>query len=361
MEVTAPNGVTWRRRPGGTSSAPELLHALEDLRGLHDISRQWDWWQEHRRDQEHDAVMRVLEEWDNGAPAKSPEEVDAFVAAELKDLDRQIADGKQRRAELVAESYDEEREHLRLSMLRTASDLAFFTHILAAPTSPTQQEATKERVDEARTKADELRDQLGDPEDVVDRHGFLPAERRTMNLRSHMDYWRHPRLREWAKTDRRRFNALLKMPMPDPGDMCSECQAPAEWHEYDLSLRLFQSRPEPGSQAESLSHLMPGWWERCPACTAYNIRHRWGGDFAIPEFDGDQSLAMLPSRVRSIFVKAERKPSRRRKATPRREPLAVIPLGPIGDVMAQLADAQAEYPDAQVRRGKGDGWEVWPS
>jgi hypothetical protein len=103
-----------------------------------------------------------------------------------------------------------------------------------------------------------LRRQLGDPEQVIDHSGYLSAERRSMNLQSHMDYWRHRRLREWAKTDRRRFNDLLAMPMPDPAAMCTECQAPAEWHDYDLSLQMFQAPPPSGSDDEALARLLPG-------------------------------------------------------------------------------------------------------
>ncbi len=104
---------------------------------------------------------------------------------------------------------------------------------------------------------------------------------------------------------------------------------------------------------------MPGWWERCPACTAYNIGHRWGGKHALPDFGYEQWLAMLPPMLRTIFGTDQPKP--KRKQQPKSEPLAVIPSGPINEVIARLAEAQAEYPTAQVRRGDGDGWELWPS
>jgi hypothetical protein len=39
-----------------------------------------------------------------------------------------------------------------------------------------------------------------------------------------MTFFRHP---------------LLAMPSPRAADMCSECQAPAGWHTYALSLRLW--------------------------------------------------------------------------------------------------------------------------
>lgn len=177
-----------------------------------------------------------------------------------------------------------------------------------------------------------------------------------MNLSSHVTCWRYPILRELAKRDRRRFNAVLSIPPVRVEDMCSECQAPTEWHEYDLSLRLFQPPPPSGSQAETIARLMPGWWERCPACTAYKIGHVWGGSHALPEFDGDQWRAMLPPSLRKVFA-PQRSES---KTAPKPKPLAVIPPGPISEVMAQLAEAQAKHPTAQVRRGRDAGWELWP-
>ncbi|NDL56620.1 hypothetical protein [Phytoactinopolyspora mesophila] len=359
IQVTAPNGVTWTRQPEGRSTASEFLHALDDFCRLEDLSRQWNWWQEGRRDQEHDRLWQIVSEWDNGAPKVSKAEAEAFAQAEMGKVHESLEADRKHRTDLVARSYDKDREHLRLRLLRTESDAAFFTHVLTNPASPAQQKDAQRRLADRRATAEELRRQLGDPEQVIDSGGFLPAERREFNLRSHMDYWRHPVLRKWAKTDRRRFNALLKMPMPDPTAMCPECQAPTEWHEYDLSLQLFERPPGPDSTAATIARLMPGWWERCPACTAYKIEHQWGGALAMPDFDYEQWRAMLPPMLRTIFTPAEPKPER--KQQPRPKPLAVITPGSINEVMDRLAEAQVKHPNAQLRRGKGDTWELWPS
>ena len=129
-----------------------------------------------------------------------------------------------------------------------------------------------------------------------------------------MRYFRHPILREWSSGHRQRFNRLLAMPPPKPDDMCSECQAPAEWHTYALSLRLWAGTPDPGSRAAQLAALLPGWWTRCPACTDYQVRHQWGHN-ALPGFDGGQWRAMLPPLLRAIFSPAN--PSRRTPVDPR--------------------------------------------
>ena len=76
--------------------------------------------------------------------------------------------------------------------------------------------------------------------------------------------------------------------------------APADWHTYGVSLRLFQPKPEPGSQAETIARLMPGWWERCPASTSIQIRQQWGQ--GLPGFDGAQWQAMLTPLLRAVFA-----------------------------------------------------------
>lgn len=353
----APNGVTWTRRPGATSTGPELLQALADLRGMYsDVSRQWNWWQEGRRDQEHDRIWQIINKWDNGAPVReyTEEEADALGQAELDKVSKSLEEDQRRRAAFVAQSYDQDRESLRLRLLRMEYDAAFFAHVLAAPASQAQRENAERRAPGGRGRAAPPARRPGAghrPQQL------LPAERRATNLQLHSELLAAPPLPEWAKNDRRRFNALLAMPMPDPATMCSECEAPTEWHEYDLSLRLFHPPPARGSTAAELARLLPGWWERCPAWTAYNIEHQ--RKHALPEFDYEQWRAMLPPMLRTVFTPAQ--PRATRKQRPKPKPLAVIPSGPISEVMARLAEAQAKYPTAQVRRGDGDGWELWPS
>ena len=69
IRVTAPQGITWTRQSGETSTGTQLLQALADLRGIHgDVApRQWNWWQEGRGGQEHDRLWLILNEWDNDA------------------------------------------------------------------------------------------------------------------------------------------------------------------------------------------------------------------------------------------------------------------------------------------------------
>jgi hypothetical protein len=358
VAVVAPNGVTWTRAAGGRSSPADLLRELTEL-GKDRVEREWDWWQEGRAEQEQARRHAVLGEWDNGAArAKTQQEHDASVAAMVANWDRRREIDKQQRADRAAKLYSKERERVRLDLMRAQADAAFFAHVLDEPASKEQQHAAELRLAERQATAQQLRNDLGDPDDVVDRHGFLPAERRTWSLSSHMTLWRHPMLRELNRTkQRRRFARLLAMRPPAPSDMCSECEAPSLWHEYALSLCLFRPDPPAGSTAEKLANLMPGWWQRCSVSTAYQLEHQWGGKLALPDFTGEQWRAMLPALLREIFAP---KPPKARKACARREPLAVIPAGTIDSVLARLTDAKAKFPDADVRSGSRGGWELWP-
>lgn len=149
--------------------------------------------------------------------------------------------------------------------------------VLARPAGTAQQAKAQEFLAASEQEAAALAAQVGDPDAVTDEHGDLPTARRERHLSEHMTFFRHPLLRELSSGQRRRFRLLLTMPAPQAADMCSACQAPADWHTYALSLRLWPGTPEPGSTAAKIAALLPGWWERCPACTDYQIRHKWDG------------------------------------------------------------------------------------
>lgn len=102
--------------------------------------------------------------------------------------------------------------------------------------------------------------------------------------------------------------------------MCSECVSPARWHGYVTT----GANPDAGP---------------CPAWPRWAQRIR---------------------KVREmIAVAVKEKPAE--PPPPKPEPLAVIASGlPIAEVMCQLADIQARYPNARVRRGNRNRWEIWP-
>jgi hypothetical protein len=361
VQVTAPNGVTWTRSLGGHSSPEMFLAALSESHGLYRPEREWNWWREGQAKQERDRVMSVVLEWENGAPAQSEEAAAAWAEQYLRDMDAEWARERRNRKRRAARRYDPDMARDRLSVLRLESDAAFFRHVAAAPLSPEQRVDAERRAEKSIADAAEIRARMRqDLEQVLDADGFTPAERREHNLSSHVHLFRHRTLREWSTSDKRRFAALLSMPALSAEDMCSECQAPAAWHDYDISLRLFQPAPEPGSRTEALDRLMPGWWQRCPACTAYKVSHVWGGSHALPGFTGEQYLGMLPPLLKSIFGPAPRRRPRTARP-PQPKPLVTIPAGlALDDVVRRLSQAKERHPTAEVRQGPGGSWELWP-
>jgi hypothetical protein len=334
LTVTAPNGVSWKRQAGGSSSAEEFLAALEvmtDSAGR--IAREWNLWQEGLQAREHGQMIDVIRQWEHAAPPPggylSEQEV------------RQRLDASQARR-------DQERAAGRVRMLSAQATAGFMRNVLAKPASEAQASKASKLLAAAEQEAATLTGQIGDPDAVTDERGDLPPARRERHLNDHMTFFRHPTLREWSSGQRSKFRQLLAMPPPQPADMCSECQAPASWHCYALSLCLWRGRPEPGSRAETSARLMPGWWERCPACTRYQLHHQWGHN-ALPGFGPAQWEAILPPALRAIFLPAApapRKPTDQRAALARRLQAAEAEAGRL---RAQLATIEAE--DSSLQPG----------
>ena len=309
--VTAPNGVAWRRRPGGTTGGAELLTALQSLVGFDDVERQWNVWQEGQADEDHRQLIAVLKQWEHVSPPPGGylrrETLEAHWDAEEKSR------AEARRARAAA--YNQERAHVRLRLLQAEATAGFMGIVLDRPASAAQRDKAAQFQMASMEEAETLREQVGDPDAVVDEHGDLPATRRERNLSEHMLYFRHRLLREWSVGQRRRFNQLLAMPIPQPQDMCAECQTPTDWHRYAISVCLWRLQPEPGSQADTLAQLLPGWLERCIACTPYQLSHQWGGSQALPDFNGEQWRRMLTPLLQAIF--APEKPASRKRVDKR--------------------------------------------
>jgi hypothetical protein len=116
----------------------------------------------------------------------------------------------------------------------------------------------------------------------------------------------------------------MAIPQLEPADMCSECASPAGWHGYTITIALTGATHGAGP---------------CPAWPQWAQRIR-------------KVREMLAAGVKDKPVEPP---------PPKPEPLAVIASGlPIAEVMKQLADVQAKYPQARVRRGNRNRWEIWP-
>jgi hypothetical protein len=111
--------------------------------------------------------------------------------------------------------------------------------------------------------------------------------------------------------------------------MCPECPTPAAWHSLAVTFHLDPS--EDVGVVDGPCRAWPWWRERLDAAR--------------------QQLLAIGSRKES--------PKEEPPVAVRR-PIAVINSGlPIEEVIARLNAVQAGHPTAQVRRGRGNSWEIW--
>lgn len=206
----------------------------------------------------------------------------------------------------------------------------------------------RRRLSACETNVAQLREAVGDPEAVVDELGRLPHDRREDNL-----FWfkfdrernvralrtKVPELRAELKTssdkeDRKRLRAelareeeelayLLAIEPLNADEMCSECGTPLTGHGW-VSIGRHGAHPCPG---------WPGWAARV-----------------------EEAREML-------LAAAERaKPSQAADPASKPEPIAVVASGlPLAEVISRLTELQAQYPDAVVKRGRANRWEIWPA
>jgi hypothetical protein len=126
-------------------------------------------------------------------------------------------------------------------------------------------------------------------------------------------------LRSKLDLENRRLEKLLAVPQLAAEDMCADCPHPFASHGW----------------------CSPPWDGPCPAWPAWAARLK-------------KAFKILEDAAKS------KQPKEEAKAKP--EPLAVIPSGlPISEVVERLKDLQDQYPDAQVRRGRANRWELWPA
>lgn len=349
-------GMMWKPTDGATATFDEFVLARTRMREIH-ADAIWNSWIREDRGQELQDAMAVFDQWRRAEPGFRPmtgDEVEAWMAecdakfeASRKESDRQ-------RRERIP-TYDEEREKARLSLLedeaalrRQKADLAGLVDGSLFPSMDparrTAEIASGESSLASREEAaDRLRMVVGDPETVVDRQGRLPQERRELSLVG-FSCWRiaevqrlrtsiadlrstlaaatdraeRSRVRDELGSQTRRAEILEGIPRLDAAVMCSECDHPMSWHD-EARIILPEMGPCPA---------WPRWAERIRSV---------------------REMIMSMARLRSS------EPEK-----PKPKPFAVIPSGlPIADVLARLTQVQTEHPDAVVKRGSANKWEIW--
>ncbi|QDW28606.1 hypothetical protein FFF93_001505 [Arthrobacter sp. KBS0702] len=67
-------------------------------------------------------------------------------------------------------------------------------------------------------------------------------------------------------------------------------------------------------------------------------------------------------QAREILFAATERTKAKEEPDPKPHPIAVLPSGlPIAEVITKLSELQNDHPDAIVKRGRANKWEIWPA
>lgn len=345
-------GRWWTAKPDATASFDEFIVARATLREIHGDSL-WNPWVREDRADESDRALAVMEEWTRAEPGfrqMTEQEIDEMFAESDRRIDAEHAADIER-WERDKERYDSEREAARLALIEHRSR---FEHVsgelerFSAMDQSRQSGWTRhiaELEKEEKTHPPEierLEALVGDPENVVDVHGYLPRDRRstmlvyyrldrerdvrelrkvipelTSALKATTDKAERSKLRSDLQGARYKLERLLAVPPLDAENMCSECPKPAAKHGW----------------------VSPPYDAPCPAWP------RWGARL---------------EKVRQMLLEIAERSQPPKPEPVKPQPLAVVPSGlPIAETIARLTVLQAEHPNAVVKRGRANRWELW--
>ncbi|WP_054814830.1 hypothetical protein [Nocardia arizonensis] len=361
-QVIAHDGLLWKPRPGATATAEQFVSARTLIVALHADSR-WNPWILEDRADEYASATEIFKQWTRAEPDFEPRTA-ADIDAGMEEWDREWK-AEREHLEQVRKSripqFDHARETARLRLLEAQAQL---THHLEQrdglasgelfPKMPQKKRADdiaecSQRIGVLETELIELQQLLGDPETVVDEYGQLPADRRRMSLTRFqlrreqrvgelrestcraeaelatkgLDRAARNKIRQTLNKDRGELDALVAVPPMHADSMCSECATPMTWHGFVMSGHLARYQGP------------------CPAWP------RWA-----QHIDG----------VRKEFWALAAARREKEPEAPKPQPIAVLPSKmSIAEVIERLTRIQSEHPDAEVRRGSRNKWEIWPA
>jgi hypothetical protein len=356
-QVIEHDGMLWRPKPGATTTAQEFIDARTTIIAIHKDSV-WNPWVRDDRADELEHAQRQFGEWTRAEPDFKPMTLAQWKARERR-LDaqskKQHKENERARAARRA-YYDPAREADRLALLelengqrRCQREHDGLVDRTLFPAMDDNRRAAKvaecsAQLLQYQAEVAKLRDRVGDPETVIDEHGWLPHERRQLahtmfsirrqnevkDLRDKVrdltgtlaaTEGREPRAHvrdELAKASRR-LELWLAVPPVAEQEMCSECCSLSEWHE---------------------SGTLGDLHGPCPAWPRWSARLQMAREMLL-SFGNHEKPEQSPP--------------------PPPQPIATLKSGlPIGDVIARLTELQVQYPDAEVRRGRANRWEIWP-
>lgn len=349
----------WRAKKEATSTFEENVAARQLFMDLH-RDEFWNPWRLEEQAAELERAQQVMEEWERAEPGFRPK-TERQVETELARWDR---DSKKRTEQWERdrltnqEHYDRGRAEARLELLEQQCILQHKQTEVAAlrtgerfPAMDPKRRA--DQVAELDTAIERHRDAVerlvlivGDPEDVPDEHGLLPRDRRYST-----HYW----YRERRIIDVRQLQvelADLEARMKATADRAERSKTRAE---HDIKKwRLEKLLAVPRQEVEDM----------CADCALPASRHGYVSppyDWPCPAWPGQRAIHADVMRLLETF--RQRRGARRTSPpAPKPEPLAVVPSGlPIAEVVQRLQALQDQFPEAEVRRGRANRWELWPN
>lgn len=358
-QVIEHDGMLWKPRPGATTTAQEFVKARTTMIAIHKDSA-WNPWVREDRADELEIAERQFSEWTRAEPGFKPVTMAQWRARERRDAAKakKQHEEEDRAREERRRQYDAGREADRLALIelengqrRCQREHDGLVDRTRFPAMDDGRRATaiaecRSQLEKYETQVAQLRQRVGDPEAVVDEHGWLPRERRehtrlmlsirrereVRELRSQVaelsatleatkGRQERAEIRSKLAAANRPLESWLAVGPVKPEDMCSECYALKEWHETG-----------------TLGDLTGP----CPAWPQWSARLQKARDMLLSFSSKDKQPSPSPPQ-------------------PSPKPITVLPSSlSIGEVIARLTELQAEHPDAEVRRGRANRWEIWP-
>ena len=347
-------GLLWRPLTASSVSGAAFMAARTVMLEIAEQSV-WNPWVREDRQAEFNEASDVFAQWTRAEPDFEPAtcDVEAWLAEGHRQFEAKWVQRMERR-DRNRMQHDPVRSAARLEILEHSAHGAVVRNeadgLRTRRLYPSMPEERREQqlaeldasLARIQDSVDSLTASVGDVDTIFNADGSLPQERRDDALHSfrlHREQEVRRLLREitdatdaLTSTKGRAARAKIRAKLASRGqllqrwidvepqavnDMCPDCPWPALWH-IDATVS-------------------PVGLVMCPSWPRWSERVRT----ALSRF-----AAVVP-------------PTPPTPAPPM--PIAVIPSGlPIADVLARLTEIQLAHPDAEVRRGSRNRWEVWP-
>lgn len=209
------DGMLWKPRTGATATAQEFIAARTLFIELHHDAT-WNPWIRDERAVDIDRAAEVMGQWQRAEPGHRHMSIKQWEAQqarrERKREEQRAKDETRREGDKVR--YDEERSSARLRLIEVQStldhglaELAGFRDGTKFPAMVPKRRASETEelehtVERLRAEVDRVTPIVGDPEYVVDEHGWLPRDWREQT------WWSY-------RLDRERKVRDLKQQLPE--------------------------------------------------------------------------------------------------------------------------------------------------